>query len=69
MRKMGDRSVQVAVIGRDGKVEYIVLPPREEKVKPTQRAGKVVFPFAGTDVHSDTWRAGDHVTLTPRKKN
>lgn len=52
-------TVRVAVIGKDGVMEYREVPLQAEEPRGGQR-GKVVFPFERTSVHSDAWRASKH---------
>ena len=51
--------LRVAVIGRDGNVEYKSLPTCPDKADDTK--GTVVYPFKNTNVISSTWKASEHV--------
>lgn len=61
------RPLRVAVIGRDGVIEYRQLAMSEPLSG--QGNGKVVFPFENTSVHSDAWKASDHVRLLKKGKD
>lgn len=61
----GNKPLRVAVIGREGIIEYRQIATAE----PTHTGpnGKVVFPFRNTSVHSDGWKASDHTTFIEKK--
>ena len=60
-----EKVFRIAVIGSDGIAQYRDVP-RTNPIAPPTGKGKVVFPFAATAVHSESWKATDHVFFIPK---
>lgn len=65
MKASGQDAVKVAVIDEEGNIIYRNLPTGNPATEP--KKGKILFPFPHAPVHSDAWRAGDHIKLAPRE--
>lgn len=63
---------RVAIIARDGSVQYQRFHTQHESApvaQPEGKEGQVIFPFRETRVHSNAWRASDHVTFVKRAQD
>ena len=60
--------IQIAVIGPDGCLEYHELPSLPQPHHQGGDCGRIVFPFAGTDVHSAAFRASEHARFVRKER-
>lgn len=63
-----EKPVFVAVIGNDGEVEYRKVENQKAPAADAKQ-GEVVFPFCGTAVHSNPWKASEHIKLVERRRD
>lgn len=54
--------LQVAIIARDGTVQYRALNRTVEETE-APKEGKLIFPFQRQNVHSTAWKASEHTRL------
>lgn len=63
--KTAENRNDACILECNGKSNRRRTPLRQKDTE--QRNGQVIFPFRNTKVHSDAWRASDHVTLLKEK--
>lgn len=64
--KKAEVPLRVAVISRDGYVQY-----RQFSISAASESGlgRIVYPFRSQPVYSNSWKASSHTKLLPRGEN